>query len=198
MFLAAFAISLAAIALFHQIIYGTPVGGYGLLNSEAGLWKSAFLNGLFGVLFSPSRGWIVYYPYLLLIPLFLHSYRDDPRLSSLATASAAVLLVNTLLAAFYVKWWGGYGLGPRLITESSPFIALLTIPIWMGWRKFGWRSYIFALLVLFSMMTQILSVYNESAFLWNNRVDVDANSRAMWSWRNSQLNATWNPFWRAN
>jgi hypothetical protein len=194
-FVAALGIAATAVAFFHQLIYGTPVGGYGLMNSQSGFWDARFLEGLAGVLFSPSRGWILYYPYLLLIPLFLHSYRRDRRLLHWSLAAATVLFVNTVLAALYAKWWGGYSLGPRLFTEASPFIAILTVPIWRRWKTFGWKSYAFAVLLMFSMMTQILGAYNESAFRWNNAMDVDTNPRAVWSWQDSQLGATWNLFW---
>lgn len=192
----AFGLGAAASCAWLFSLYGHPLGGYGLMNVRSGAWGTTFLAGLAGNLVSPSRGLLVFFPYLLLLPFVLGPIRQTKGLASLWAASLAATLAPVLLSAAYYKWWGGHSIGPRLLTEASPFIALLTLPLWIEFRRLPLAVRGTAIvLVLFAAVTQVLGVWSPRAGAWNSAVNVDWNPAARFSLRDSQILATWWPGW---
>ncbi|MFI5180853.1 MAG: hypothetical protein ACHQPI_05645 [Thermoanaerobaculia bacterium] len=201
-FLAALAVSIGAVIALHVGLYGNVLGGYGLLNLGAGRWGLSLGEGLLGVLVSPSRGALVWFPYLLAVPVGIGAVRQNPDLRALFGAALLSVLANLALSAGYYKWWGGYSLGPRLTAEAAPFIALLTLPLLLGFRRLPavGRAVILALVAM-AAGTQLLGVTSGPAIDWNVTVSVDRNRAALWSVRDSQILAAWwtgwYPSWKA-
>jgi hypothetical protein len=178
------------------LVYGHPLGGYGLLNARAEAWGTTFLPGLAGTLVSPSRGLLVHFPYLLLVPFAFRAFRDEPRMKPFWVTAVAATTATVLLSAAYTKWWGGDSIGPRLLTEASPFIAIISLPLWMAFPRLRFSLRTTAVvLTLFAGLTQILGTWSLRAATWNGAVVVDWNPAARWSLRDSQLLATWWPDW---
>jgi hypothetical protein len=196
-FAAASAASVALVTLGLQATYGHPLGGYGILNAHPALYGRDLPNGLAGVLASPSRGLFAYLPYLLFVPLGFRAQHGGRELGRLVWASLVIAVGTYLLAASYAKWWGGWSLGPRLMTEAAPFLALLTLPLWLGWLRIGAANRVaLVAAVVFASTTQLLAAYRVQGQHWNAAVDVDAHPEILWSLRNSQLAAIWWPGWR--
>jgi len=82
--------------------------------------------GVAGLLASPSRGLLVFSPWLLaLIPGFRHSLKNpDPFRLALLIGVGCTLLVN----GSYADWWGGDSWGPRRLQELLPALLLLGLP----------------------------------------------------------------------
>jgi hypothetical protein len=82
--------------------------------------------GMAGLLASPSRGLLVFSPWLLaLYPgLRRSSASSDPFRVALLVGVGCTLLVN----ATYSDWWGGEGWGPRRLQELLPALILLGLP----------------------------------------------------------------------
>jgi len=82
--------------------------------------------GLAGLLFSPSRGLLVFSPWLLvLVPGLRRSLSSrDPFRLALLVGIVCTLLVN----AGYADWWGGDSWGPRRLQELLPALMLLGFP----------------------------------------------------------------------
>jgi hypothetical protein len=156
-----------------------------MMNSVGSEWKSDFLSAMLGNLISPGRGLFVYFPFLIvcLVVLFIRKNRTIWPVTCVLCI-VAILFLNSM----YTKWWGGHSLGPRLLTETSLFLALLTIPLWS--RK-GWIKAAFLLLLGFSICTQFLLAYKPAAAEWSSKVQIDEHPEMLWDWRNSQLNAAW-------
>jgi hypothetical protein len=170
------------------MIYHHPLGGYGLMNQDASAWRSEFSKALLGNLISPSRGFLIYYPFVAMSILIITTTKQwNSWLWGCIVSIGAVLV----LTSFFAKWWGGHSLGPRLLTETSILIALLTIPAWIHWSKLGWIRMAFLMLLIFSSCTQFLLIYNSSASEWNNSMTVDQNPEILWSLKESQLAAAW-------
>jgi hypothetical protein len=189
------ALAVTAVCLFLFSLYGHPLGGYASLNLRSSMWSLAHLpEGLAGNLFSPSRGVLVHLPWLLLAPLGLKRAPKPVRL--LWLVSLGLVAVFLVLAGGYVKWWGGFSIGPRLQTESAAFATLLLVPALVGYATLakGWRILLLAL-VGFSGATQLLGAYRDQASAWNEVVDPDRRPEKLWSVRDSQLVATWSPRW---
>ena len=182
--------SVGATLVALQHIYGHPLGAYGLVNQ--GRWGSRVLEGLAGGLVSPSRGMLLFFPYLLLIPLGLPALRAEPRLRRTFLAAAAASLGLYLLVSGYDEWWGGESIGPRLMTEAAPFLALLLLPLFRRWPALGRARWGLALALALAVATQLLSTYTTRGYDWNARLDLH-DPRLRWSVDQSQLVALWCP-----
>jgi len=189
-------ICVAAISIFLFTLYGHPLGGYGKMNSEEGTWGQYLRSAFLGNLISPSRGILIHFPYLFLLPFIWLAGRKDAESKPLIVASIGVLVCIWVMNSFFTKWWGGHSIGPRLFAEMAPFFALLSVPLWQSWRSLGGWKTIVLLVFLFSALTQFLGAYNRTATRWNAIVKVDENPEILWSWRDSQLAATWIPWWQ--
>jgi hypothetical protein len=180
-----------AVLLFH--LYGHPLGGYATLNPISGAWSARPTEGFLGNLVSPSRGLLVYFPYLFALPLARPALSQDRELSRWFWASAGAVVSLYALTSLYGKWWGGHSMGPRLMTEVSPFFAFLTVPVWTGLAGRR-RALTFVLATVgFAAATQILALYRQEAGMWNIHAHVDTNRNALWTIRQSQLLAIWWP-----
>lgn len=150
--------------VYLRSIYGHPLGGYALMNTQAGMWGYSILEGLAGNLV------LVFFPYLLFFPLAAVLVRRDP--STRRWWLAALLSVaGTLgLASVYNDWWGGWSNGPRLMTEAAPFLPLLSIPIWQNWSRLGRVRFVFLGSVLLAIATQMLFAYSSRVHSWSSEV----------------------------
>lgn len=179
----------AALALLR--LYAHPLGGYGLIN--AGVWGTRVAEGLAATLLSPSRGLLVFLPYLLFVPLGMPALGSDRELRRTFLAALAGSLATYLLASGYDSWWGGKSVGPRLMTEAAPFLALLVLPIFRRWSELGPARLGFAAALALAVATQLLSAYTTRGEGWNATADFANDPGARWSLRRSQIVALWCP-----
>jgi hypothetical protein len=185
------AVTVGVAALLLQSVYGHPLGGYGLANGRE-RWGSHVAQGLAATLVSPSRGLLLFFPFVLLVPLGLPALRGDRQLRDVFAAAAAACLGVYLLVSGYDEWWGGKSIGPRLMTELAPFLALLMLPVFQRWRELGGGRILLAVALALAVVTQLLSTYTARGYVWNAHFDLhDASTR--WSVRHSQLLALWCP-----
>jgi hypothetical protein len=137
---------------------------------------------------------LVFFPYLLFLPWCALAVRHDTDTRRWWWASLATFFGTLGFASAFFRWWGGYSLGPRLMTEAAPFLALLFVPIWQRWRDLGRIRVPFAASVVFAAATQVLFAYSPQAFAWDTITD--EHLERLWSVRNSQIAAAWVPGWR--
>lgn len=189
----ALAAAVALVSCAQLALYGHPLGAYGRGNTGPDSLNRSLAEGLLGVLVSPSRGLLVFFPYVLLLPLGLLAARRrrDPELGIWWTASAAIVLLSVLVTASYAKWWGGHSLGPRLMTEAAPFLALGTVPLWAAPVRV--RAALVAL-VTASAATQVLMAYGPLVFGWSDILDQEGRA-SLFELGDSQLVAAWTPGW---
>jgi len=124
---------LAALAAYSVAVSGSPVLPYWTVGASLYEGKTGGLEGIFGVLASPSRGLLVFSPFLVIaawLPLRYRPQGTALRLTWLAAASFALHLLTIGLCS---TWQGGYCYGPRYMTDFLPWIALLVIIGAQGW-----------------------------------------------------------------
>ncbi len=112
-------------ALYSWRIFGTVFPSYyAQVWAPAPLW---FATGIFGSLFSPSRGLFVYSSgardCLLSFVANWRSVAARP-LARLAMFSSFSILV---VVAAHLDWWGGNCYGPRYLSDAMPWLMLLAI-----------------------------------------------------------------------
>ncbi|TMD62190.1 MAG: hypothetical protein E6I87_00560 [Chloroflexi bacterium] len=115
------AIGALPLPLYDLLAFGSVFEqGYG-----AKTFGTLPLEGLYGVLLSPSRGLFVYSPFLLFaIPPLVLAWRSRdalaPLLRWLGLATAALVVAYAL----YAEWWGGRVFGARFLTDALPVLFL--------------------------------------------------------------------------
>ncbi|HSB62570.1 MAG TPA: hypothetical protein VLJ18_00330 [Thermoanaerobaculia bacterium] len=187
------AAGIAAIMVWQLRVFGHALGAYGLIDTAEGTWGGSIPSSFAGTLLSPSRGLLVWHPWLLLLPFAAMKVHSRP-LREWWRGALAVLFLTWLVASLFTRWWGGGCLGPRYFTGVAPFLALLTAPLWTSTSKRMRAALVAA--VAFASTTQLLAAYNPKVADWSYVVNVDDHPRVLWSIRDSQLAAAWWPGWR--
>lgn len=122
------------------------------------------LDGLYGLLLSPSRGLFVYSPFLLFaLPPLARAWRSReataPLLRAFGLASLALLGVYTT----YAEWWGGRVFGARFLSDAFPVLAL-ALAVAPPART--WSRAFFAVAAAWSLL-----LHNAAALVYDQRWD---------------------------
>jgi hypothetical protein len=179
---------------FGQIAAGARVAQF--KTGSPDLWQTPLWLGAAGLLISPSRGLLVYSPFLAAAFAGAVLAWKDPRYRSLRYLTLAVPAL-WIPAFLWFDWWGGWTYGYRPIVDSVPLLAALCLPVleWILARPV-WRA-AFAVSLAWSILVQGLGAFAYSPWGWNARViDSDGNranvDRAayrsrLWSFRDWQI-----------
>ncbi len=154
-------------------------------------------TGLYGALLSPSRGLLVFSPFLAVVAAaclkHLRALAGD-RLFRLAALWSAL---QVLAIATKGIWWGGHAYGPRLLAEVMLPATLATC---LAWRLLERHArprarILFAAAYLILGMAAILihsyqGLFNPQTRRWNFSPNVDQNPRLAFDWRHPQFLAS--------
>ena len=189
----------AAFLFFSRLEFATWVPPYYAPQRLTTFAATPIQTALSGLLLSPSRGLLVYSPWLLIVGgvalVGRRRLRDPWLVGGIILWGAALLLLNSRA----VIWWGGHSFGPRLLTDWLPGLALLSAMVWRDVvaalpgraRAAAWLS--LAALGAAAMVIHVGSgLYNIESQRWNGRLlpDVDANPEIVFDWRYPQFLAT--------
>ena len=162
-------------------LYGHVLGGMVALRTLGGF----SLEALFGVLFSPSRGLLLFSPFLAVAVWGgVHALRRQP--GSYTAASFAAALAYVFFYGFHADWGAGFCFGARLLCDVVPFLAL---PAAAGILLASRRRWLFAAAValcVFSVLIHVLGAYRGDRG-WNEERFWDQETEALWRVRDSQL-----------
>jgi hypothetical protein len=145
---------------------------------------------------SPSRGLLIYTPWLL--AAFAGGYMTwkEPKYERLRFLTIAV--VGLWLPAFgWFDWWGGWTYGYRPIVDSTPLLAMLCVPVMHQiLDRTAWRL-VFGAAAAWSLFVQLLGVTLYTPWAWNARaldsqgtvanIDRPEYRHRLWSFRDSQI-----------
>ncbi|RJO67381.1 MAG: hypothetical protein C4523_09655, partial [Myxococcales bacterium] len=154
-------------------------------------WVWNPLPGIFGLLFSPSRGLFVYSPVLLFLAGWLtvkgRRARPDgattPERRRLFCAWGSGAVGVLFVSAFRWEWWGGFCWGPRFMTDAAPYLALLLPPVLESLRRVSAKT-AFALLLFLSIFIQWLGsvsdIYGPHSWNGQRQTYSQADREIMW------------------
>ena len=168
--------------VYGQIAFGNAFEqGYGDKPFNADI-----ANGLYGLLVSPSRGILIYEPWIVLGLLALaSSWRGSGhvalRMRGLSFAWVALLYTY----ARYQEWWGGRVFGPRFLDDLAP--AVLVAVAWAISR--GWLSRLWARAAFWISAAWSLLLFNAAALVfdpsgWDLNINFDQSR--LYSWTDTQ------------
>ena len=150
------------------------------------------LVGILGNLVSPSRGLLVFVPFVALIPL-LALVRPRPGRSRLRLLVLAIgwPVVTVVAVGRFPDWYGGWSYGPRLLTEVVPGLFLATVLVWpAAFRSVAARVLLGGWIVLAGFGVYVHTVqglFNPWTLEWNASPEVNADPDTLWDWRYPQF-----------
>ncbi len=179
--------------------FGQLAAGAAIATQKTGspdLWQTPVWQGAAGLLFSPSRGLLVYSPFLAaafaggLLAWRHHKY------TALRFLTVAVPLL-WIPAFMWFDWWGGWTYGYRPIVDSVPLLAVLCIPAIDGLcTRSAWR-YAYAAAIGWSVFVQVLGLLAYTPSGWNARkpgvnsvmedIDRPEYRARLWYWSDWQI-----------
>lgn len=119
--------------LYNWLTFHEWGGGYAVtfkvtLGGTSGFFQHPMHVGLGGLLVSPGKGILVFCPFFLFLAgqlRFRFASRSDRFLAACLTAA----VVAQLCLFARTDWGGGYSYGPRFLTDMTPVLIFLLVPV---------------------------------------------------------------------
>jgi hypothetical protein len=184
--LAAAAALPTAIVLFYNLRYAGNLGGGYSVDSHFGFFQHDLLPGIGGLLVSPTRGLLLFSPFLLFL-VMAPWYRPRSREERTLTLLLSLGVVMQILLYAKVDWRSGLSWGPRYLTDLLPFLVWILVPVLERLRGAGRACFLGAVVVA-------IVVEAVGAFCYAGPLDLPiyAGDRGYhnemhgaWQWRNS-------------
>jgi hypothetical protein len=150
------------------------------------------LSNLAGLLFSPSRGLLVFSPWILVAIVLVLRHARPWHSAWPALCALAALGAHLALLSAFGMWWGSWSYGPRLFAEHAPWFVVLAAEAWAAWRALPRASWgtpaLAALTAAFAIFVHAHGAWSLGARQWTGdlRVDESGGTEA-WNWRYPQF-----------
>jgi hypothetical protein len=154
------------------------------------------LNRFAWLMVSPSRGLLVYCPYLLVVGVMLVRYRKHLPHAPLLLPAGLAVAAQTAVFSCYNGWHGGSSYGPRYFCDVLPWFVLATAvavggmlsapPSPLPWR----RAAVAAALVLafgWGVFVHHRGANSIPAWYWNHRAAAVGEEAAVKEWAHPQF-----------
>jgi hypothetical protein len=181
--------------------YGTPLQPYDRA-SKLGL-SPTFFESVAAQLISPSRGLLVFSPIVLVAIAGAVIAWKRKTTTPLEVLCAVAVPGYVIAIALFPVWWAGTSFGPRFMTETLPFIFVLSLPFVnyiVAWRSekparrpLRYRIGVAgaAVLLACSVLINAQGGVLRSSICWNLKApdveSVDQDPARVWSWNDPQV-----------
>lgn len=176
--------ALAFLVTFNWLTFGSP-----LRMSRPLPEVDLASGGIVGLLASPSRGMLVYSPFLIVaLVAFVAAWRWRPDQTVWLLRYGALAFLATLLVfGPYVEWWGGTSYGDRYLSDLLPFYGVaLGEAFARGWMRAWAARVIFAVAVAIGMLMHLMgmsmSYLDWRGVSWGQTPPIDDTPWRLWSW----------------
>lgn len=119
-------VPMAALLYYNLGFMGHLAGGYGVVKPPVNFFQGDW-SGLAGLLISPTRGLLVFSPFLAFVVVGLIKRLRSPDTRALAIA-LALAVVGQLLLYAQGDWRAGTSWGPRWLTDILPILVWMLAP----------------------------------------------------------------------
>ena len=162
--------------IYNQYYFGSPINfaqelvGHQIALEKTGserIWQTPLVVGLTGLLVSPSRGLLVFSPFMAFALWGARRlWRDDKHacLRPLLLAAVATMLVQCK----WFDWWGGWAYGYRPWLEAAPFLTLCLIPVIDRICERTLSAAVFGAALAWSVLVQGVGAFAYDKY-WNTR-----------------------------
>ena len=180
---------------YNQMVFGNVLGGqselealHPELHGVSGAWSGSWLEGAAGTLVSPSRGLLVFCPWVAVAVVNAPWSMRGVLRGSVARWLVWGLVPYYGMLSAYAVWWGGHSFGPRYWTEAMPLLAVLLAAglEWSG-RRARWLVGVYGVAIAWSVGVQAIGAFLYPSS-WNMVPEnVDTHHERLWEWRDSEL-----------
>ena len=178
----------------NPFVFGQELGAPDRMQNAGvtnGMWSTPLAEGLAGILFSPSRGLLVYSPILAFGFVGAAMAWRDPRRYAALIALQPIVLATLVVSAKHFDWWGGFSYGPRRLVQTGVLLTLLAIPVIARVVQTRWMGGVFAALLLYSVSVQVIGAWAYSLGHWDNKngmnIEYPEYRSRLWSWSDTQI-----------
>jgi hypothetical protein len=170
------AVPLSLIALYNLYYFGTPFNfaqeliGHQIALEKTGdqnVWQTPLIVGAAGLLASPSRGLLVFSPFLALSAVGMIRLFREQEYASLRPLAAAALLTMAVQCKWF-DWWGGWTYGYRPWLEAVPVLVLALLPVAAPVLARPWAAGLVFTALAWSVFVQGLGAFAYDKY-WNAR-----------------------------
>jgi hypothetical protein len=193
------ALSASAAIGLNLLWFGHPLGAMAQfeaavhlkIHGVSGPFSAAPWAGALGLLFSPSRGLLVFSPVVLVAVAGLgaawrEGWRSDVRWCALAAGT------QFCAYAWYSVWWGGHTYGPRYLIDLLPLLVPLASAGTLRLRTTRAARALAGAALAWSITLAATGAFCYPAEAWNTSpVSVDLNHGRLWDWRDPQFARCW-------
>ncbi|WP_257463586.1 hypothetical protein [Archangium lipolyticum] len=154
--------------------------------------QSRFFQALAANLVSPSRGLLIYSPFLLLAVVGFFQKLRRRELQAPEKAFAVAVLLHWVAISAFPIWWAGHSVGPRFFTDVLPYLvyflafpldALLSAP-----RRRPILTGVFAVAAVYSVLFHWRGSSSPAVHGWNSvPTNVDKDPARCWDWSDAQF-----------
>jgi drug/metabolite transporter superfamily protein YnfA len=178
------AIGIAPLLGYNDLAFGSPVEqGYGIKT-----FATPIQTGLYGLLASPSRGLLVYTPYLIFAFLaLLRAWRWPGEVAGRLRGLSLAWIAALVLYGTYSEWWGGRVFGSRFLDDFAPVLfAAMAWGTSVGMLGSRLARVVFTLLAAWSFV-----LFQAAAFLYDKSwdtfpVNVNDDPSRIFNWSDPQ------------
>ncbi|HSS22647.1 MAG TPA: hypothetical protein VLL54_21420 [Pyrinomonadaceae bacterium] len=174
-------VPLAALLYYNLDFIGHLAGAYALAKKPDGDFFKLSWSGVPALLISPTRGLLVFCPFLIFVPVGLLQRLRSPSSRGLAVALSVAVAAQFLLYS-QADWRAGVSWGPRWLTNLLPILVWLLAPAPLILRRL-------TRVLLILTMGASVAVQMIGAFWYTKASDArifanPASMRAAWNPRN--------------
>ncbi len=153
-------------------------------------WLSRFPEGFLGLWLSPSKGILVFSPIFIFSILglitILRNGRWKQKENLIYLASAAIIIVHTMILGRWKHWYGGWSFGYRMASDIIPFLVILLVPLIKSSRFIRYKK-IFLVLFVISVLIEIYGMVFFDG-IWHAAYDKGFVDTAwLWSIKDSEF-----------
>jgi hypothetical protein len=152
---------------------------------EPVLWRAPF-EGALGLAVSPSRGLLVFSPFLAFALWGMWEARRGRESDALQPLAAAVVALMLVQFSWH-DWWGGWSYGYRPLVDVLPALCVFLALVIERVLRHPLSRSVFAATLAWSVFVQAVGAFAYDGQSWNGEPDVDKNQQRLWSVRDSQI-----------
>lgn len=171
--------------------YDQPLPDYYVPGQVGSRFDVAPVAAILGNLVSPSRGLLVFSPWVLLAGAGITCVARRRDQDGLLAVAFVVVVGHLAVLASFGHWWGGASYGPRLTSDLLPVVVLLCLPavafLAAGGARVRLARAVSAVLVGLAVVAHGQGAVLASTWCWNAKRDVDRNPGVLWDWRDPQI-----------
>ncbi|MFH1743142.1 MAG: hypothetical protein ABIH23_29395 [bacterium] len=196
-YLCAFLSLVILLLAYNLYFFGTWNGGLSVVldqrwdldRVEGGVWETPVLMGIAGNLVSPSRGLLIFSPFLVFSFWGMKRvWEEENSALHFYRWFVWIPLIFLLIFAKYTVWWGGNAhYGPRYQIEMLPVLLFF---LGLGWTRFStqrrWVA-LFVVLLVFAVFVQWIGAFCYPSDWASKPVPISEDKSRLWDWSYNQI-----------